>query len=166
MVFGVTMKLQKYTWPLLIILIFPTLIIGGVYKWTDEEGKVHFGDKPPTDNSIEEMIIKDKPVHDEELKQQNEEQKKLLDIFEEEREERQEKVEEEKQIRRERIKECEDIRKNFNYQESLFEQRAVIMEPDEEGNAVAMDREKWATQIEVLRELVKQCCNSRYIKCK
>jgi len=96
MVLNITMKLKKYTWTLLIILISPTLAIGGVYKWTDEEGKIHFGDKPPTESSIEEIKIKDKPVHDKELMQQNEKQKKLLDIFEEEREERQERIEEKK----------------------------------------------------------------------
>jgi hypothetical protein len=159
------MKLQKYTWSLLIILIFPTVIVGDVYKWTDEEGKIHYGDKPTTGSSTEEIKIKDKSVHDKELMQQNEKQKKLLKIYEEERKERNEQREEKKQIRSERIEICEDMRKGLNYQEELFDQRAVIMEPDEEGKAVVMDRDKWAAQIEELREAVKECCNNRYIKC-
>ena len=148
-----------------IILIFPTVIVGDVYKWTDEEGKIHYGDKPTTGSSIEEIKIKGKPVHDEELIRQNETQKKLLDIFEEEREERQEQIEAKNQIRRERIKQCEDLRKELNYEESLFGQGAIFFESDEEGNAVAVDKEKWAAQIEELREAVKKCCKNRYIRC-
>jgi len=133
------------------------VIVGDVYKWTDEEGKIHYGDKPTTGSSIEKIKIKDNPVYDEELKQQNEEQKKLLDIFEEERKERKEQIEEKKQIRRERKKRCEDLRKELNYQESLFGQRVVYMVPDEEGKPVAIDKEKWAAQIEELRKAVKKC---------
>jgi uncharacterized protein DUF4124 len=164
-VLSITMRLQKYTWPLLIVLFFPTLIVGNVFKWTDEEGKVHFGDKQPTGSSVEELKIKDKPVHDEKLKNQNEEQKKLLDIFEEERKERHKQIEEKNQIQRERKGKCEDIRKELKYQESAFNQGAAILERDEEGNAVVKDREKWVDQIEKLREAVKECCNNRYIRC-
>ena len=151
------MKLQKYTWPLLIILIFPTVIIGDVYKWIDEEGNIHFGDKPTTGSSIEEIKIKDKSVDGAELKKQNEEQKKLLDIYEEEREERKEQVEEKKQKRRERKKLCEDLRKELNYQKSLFRGNNVMMVPNEEGKPVAVDRKEWAAHIEELREAVKKC---------
>jgi len=86
------------------------VIAGDIYKWTDEEGKIHYGKKPTTGSFIEEIKIKDKPDYDEELKQQNEEQKKILDVFEEERKERKEQIEEKKQIRRERKERCEDLR--------------------------------------------------------
>jgi len=59
------MKLHKYTWPLMFILIFPTLIIGSVYKWTDEEGKIHFGDAPPVGSSTEQIKIRPGPSEEE-----------------------------------------------------------------------------------------------------
>lgn len=31
---------------------------GGVYRWTDEQGKVHFGDAPPRDRSSEEVQLR------------------------------------------------------------------------------------------------------------
>ena len=129
------------------------MIADDIYKWTDEEGKIHYGKKPTTGSFIEEIKIKDKPDYDEELKQQNEEQKKILDVFEEERKERNEQIEEKKQIRRERKERCEDLRKELN----LFEQRVVIIVPDEEGKPVAIDKEKWAAQFEELRKAVKKC---------
>ena len=49
----------------MIILIFPTLIIGSVYKWTDEEGRVHFGDAPPVGSSTEQIKIRPGPSEEE-----------------------------------------------------------------------------------------------------
>jgi hypothetical protein len=33
-----------------------------LYKWTDEEGNVHYSQSPPEDRNAEEMQVKDEPV--------------------------------------------------------------------------------------------------------
>jgi len=141
---------------------------GDVYKWTDEEGKIHYGDKPPTGDPIERIEVKKPPpVYDEELEQERREKlKKLLEVYEEEREEKRVQREAEKEKWRERIKHCEEIRKELNYQETMLGRgNVVVYEQDEEGNPVEVDREKWAEQIEELRQEVKKCCDKRYISC-
>lgn len=41
-----------------IILLFSTSIFSGVYKWTDSEGNIHFGDRPVDDQSATEVKIR------------------------------------------------------------------------------------------------------------
>jgi len=41
-----------------ILLICSFAVCGGVYKWVDEHGKVHFTDSPPDDVSAEEVELK------------------------------------------------------------------------------------------------------------
>ncbi len=58
-----------------------------VYKWIDENGKVVYGDKP-TSSDASKIKIKKAPVQDSVVQQRNEKQNKLLDVIQEEREER------------------------------------------------------------------------------
>ena len=43
----------------LFLVIF--ISFGGVYKWTDEEGNIHYGDTPPKQKKINEVDIKPAP---------------------------------------------------------------------------------------------------------
>lgn len=49
---------QKPTLALYLLLLLAATADGEVYKWTDENGKVHFGDRPPTDATTEQVEIK------------------------------------------------------------------------------------------------------------
>jgi hypothetical protein len=40
------------------LLILPLLMAGGVYKWTDENGNVHFGDRPSNSKNAESIEVK------------------------------------------------------------------------------------------------------------
>jgi hypothetical protein len=41
----------------LILLLLPLIAHAGVYKWVDAKGQTHFGDRPPAENSAEEVHI-------------------------------------------------------------------------------------------------------------
>jgi hypothetical protein len=41
------------------LLILPLLMAGGVYKWTDENGNIHFGDKPNNVKNLETVEIRE-----------------------------------------------------------------------------------------------------------
>ena len=54
------------------LLISASATFSQMYKWVDEEGKVHFGDSPPEDVSTEELDIKSGPSQSEiEIANQN-----------------------------------------------------------------------------------------------
>ena len=55
-----------------------------VYKWVDEKGQTHYGEKPPSTNASE-VKIKDAPNADMSVQKRNEESDKLLKVYEEER---------------------------------------------------------------------------------
>jgi len=49
-------KIQFITYIALIItLVFSGITDAKIYKWTDDKGKVHFGDAPPTKEKAEEL---------------------------------------------------------------------------------------------------------------
>jgi len=38
--------------------MLPVIASAGVYSWTDDSGKVHFGDQPPIDRDVETVTIR------------------------------------------------------------------------------------------------------------
>lgn len=40
---------NRHILPAVLVLILAQLSVAGVYKWVDKDGKVHFGDQPPTE---------------------------------------------------------------------------------------------------------------------
>lgn len=43
---------------LILLVLLPTMASAGVYSWTDENGKVQFGDRPPSDREVETITIR------------------------------------------------------------------------------------------------------------
>jgi len=70
------------------LLTFLPDVSAEIYKWVDENGRVHFGDKPSADDAVK-VIIKKVPAKDVILEQHREKQRRLLDIYDEERKEKQ-----------------------------------------------------------------------------
>ncbi len=54
------MKIKQPLIAFLLILILPALLSAKLFKWTDENGKVHFGDRIPLKYQKKESIIYDK----------------------------------------------------------------------------------------------------------
>ena len=98
------MKIQSSC--VLLILLLGISIQGSaeVYKWVDANGETHYGEKPGDVNATE-VQIQGAPRDDVDLRKQNEERDKLLKVYEEERNVRNEekrKAEEEKSKNREK----------------------------------------------------------------
>ena len=47
---------RRLIWALLLLL--PAVSTAGIYSWTDENGKVHFGDRPPIDSKADEIRVR------------------------------------------------------------------------------------------------------------
>jgi len=43
---------------IILILVFVSPVSAGIYKWTDSDGNVHFGDRPADNASATELTIK------------------------------------------------------------------------------------------------------------
>lgn len=44
----------------LLFLLFSPFLIADAYKWTDADGNVHYGDRPPSDQSADEIAVGEK----------------------------------------------------------------------------------------------------------
>jgi len=70
-----------------VFLLNPPIVIADIYKWTDENGKVHFSDKPQSNDAMK-VQIKKSPTVDPHLRKRQESREKLLGIYSEERKEK------------------------------------------------------------------------------
>jgi hypothetical protein len=83
-----------------------------IYKWTDENGKVHYGDQPDGENAVQVHVSKE-PVRDGALEQRMENQQQLLDVFDEERQRNKQSVLEQKAALEKRQFNCQTAKKNL-----------------------------------------------------
>ena len=92
---------------LIILFLGVAPVNAAVYKWTDENGNVIYGDKPPaSDSDASKVRIKKAPATDSDYNERLMKRKKILDVFQEER---QQKKDEQQKIAAEKAqqkKEC------------------------------------------------------------
>ncbi len=74
---------------LIILFLGASPVNADVYKWTDENGNVIYGDKPPTsDSDASKLRIKKAPAADSDYNDRLMKRKKILDVFQEERQQK------------------------------------------------------------------------------
>jgi hypothetical protein len=125
-----------------------------VYKWIDENGKVVYGDKP-TSSDADKIKIKTFPVQDPVVQQRNEKQNKLLDVIEEEREQRDVSRKEEKQKKDKQKKMCEEARKELKRTKEasyLYEKT-----DDPKNPRIWTDEERKAEEMRIGKYIKKNC---------
>ncbi len=124
-----------------------------IYKWTDERGRIHYGDRP-TAAGAEPLTVHTRPPDDHRLPGRIEKRDRLLQVLAEERREREEATLREQEARAEREARCEKARRrmqSYTHARQLYEQ-------DEAGNRrVLTDMEHEHARAEA-RELVRQWC--------
>ena len=81
-----------------------------IYKWVDENGNTHYGDKP-VDESAESLSIHKAPDLDENHEQRISRQRRLLDVLKEEREQKEQRKARLAEEKRQRQAECDKARK-------------------------------------------------------
>lgn len=65
-------------------LAWPAACAGDIYRWVDEHGRVHYGDRAPA-NDAERIEIQSAPADDPELDRRRQRGALLLDVLEEDR---------------------------------------------------------------------------------
>lgn len=127
----------------------------GIYKWVDERGKVHYGDKPPTE-TVEKIDIKAQgsgaPAPDE--SERRIQQRRLLNMFQEEREAARARVHKEKQRKARAQKNCNIARDRLR----SLRQAAYLYNLDEQGKRVIISDEKRKLAISDAQAAVNDWC--------
>lgn len=126
----------------------------GVYKWVDEEGRVHYGQRPPAvADQAEKMKLDKAPPPDPYAAERRERMQRYIEAKDEERAEREKKKEEAQAKAEERKQECTRARKRM----ALFS-GGRIYEIDENGQRSYMDDKQRAVEKKQAQaELDKWC---------
>jgi len=93
-------------------LLSCTLSAADIYKWVDEHGRVHYGDRPPGAD-IPRMPLEPAERADPDLSERRDKQKKLLEVLAEEREEETRRLEQARQEDALRRENCERARRSL-----------------------------------------------------
>lgn len=139
-----------------ILFLSPTIVQSEIYKWVDENGMVHFDDRPGSGNKekIEIKTTNTSSSTDTELQERVEQEKKLLEIYEEERQEKKLKKAEQREEKMKLKKKCAEAK---DYQKTLDESYGLY-DLDENGERVILSEEERNAKVKELKEFIKKNC--------
>lgn len=127
-----------------------------VYKWTDEDGRVHYGDKPPVENA-ETVEIQNPPSdHDPALQQRREKRRRLLEIYNEDRQSQQEQEEAARREREQRKRRCAQASERL---QTTRDANFLYEKTDDPQNPHVLSAAERQAEIERLRNAVKKWCD-------
>ncbi len=134
--------------------------LAAVYKWVDEQGQVHYGDKPTVDSSKEisvEQSTTENETRENETAEENdrsEYQKRVLDSMQQERKRKQEIKAREKDDRAKRKQNCQRARKRL---QDIVNARYLYKKGDDGEQTVYTEGQRKAAT-ERARAHVKKYC--------
>ena len=142
---------------LLLGLIAPIAAHAGVYKWVDENGKVHYGDSPQDSQPSVEMNINDTaptPSSFDDVLSREEKRERLLQSMEEDRLEKQEKRDKQKAVNKKNRQKCNRYRDQMRH----YERANALYKLDREGNRVYMSDGDRARATKNLQAKINKYC--------
>jgi hypothetical protein len=128
-----------------------------VYKWTDAEGRVHFGDRPPQSGADAVPLSRkaqsiSAPTADERL----DKQRRLLHAFEEERRQRRDAQAQAQQEKTTRQRNCVEARDDLRSQEVA----GALYRLGADGQRIYLDAAERARALEETRAAVRHWCGA------
>lgn len=138
-----------------LFLLTSSTSIAGIYKWTDAEGNVHYGQQRPRDTSSEKMNVpKHAPANTSTYKRPGLDKKTADSKAKADTEESSQETKETPAEKKQRLADCEKIRQNL----ATMESRGRVRSADKDGNLRFLsDEEKQARMAKSKNTLSKHC---------
>ncbi len=158
-------RLVRFLLVSLLLMLFVPLVmgllgtpaLGAIYKWVDENGKVHYSDKPPPEEGAQEMDIESDPaastpsLTDAEHRQK---QQRLLDAYSKERADKNAERAEADKKERERLVWCARAKDELRE----FKEASYLYDYDESGEKVIYSKEaRESATREYAAEIERNC---------
>ncbi|UCE88497.1 MAG: DUF4124 domain-containing protein [Pseudomonadota bacterium] len=146
--------------PMTILIVYAcsgaaALVAGEIYKWTDEHGNVHFGDRPPVDNAEEIRIRSNAPATaPPDNSDWRARQEKLLNAFEEERDLDAQAREKKRKQREQLARDCAAARKRLQE----YTTARYLYEQDSAGKEMILSKEQRTRAEQELRDQITEHC--------
>lgn len=129
----------------------------GIYKWVDDEGRVHYGDRPASDAPTLQIEVDEAPstAPASDALSREEKRRRLLETMQEEREE---KAERRADIKAERER---DHARCIQYKDRMrrFERASRLYSLDRDGNRVYMSSEQRDKSTRELQAKIRKYCH-------
>jgi len=140
---------------IMFIMIFALPAQAEIYKWVDEKGNVHFGDKPVANS--EEIVIPEKTnVQNRPTKQERDEKRKrLLESFAEDRADKQEQASKQKKQKQKLDRRCAVARDRMK----VYNRSRRLYDLDEKGERVILSDKARQQVVEQLEADISKNCN-------
>jgi len=136
---------------LFIVLLIPSLASAEIYRWTDAQGRVHFGEKPGAAGA-ETVEVKPQVVERDEATRQREQ--RTEEYFDARRDEKAASDARAAQVRAERSKECNELRRNL----SQIERDGRYFTTDANGERTYIDvKEVEAARSRLSSRIAQRC---------
>lgn len=142
---------------ILIVLLFLFIppVHAGIYKWTDSDGNVHFGDRPANPSTATEIDIRDdRNTGVTTSSGNNKERRYLLEQIEEDKQAEAEKKKKRLAENKKRRKLCDNYRRR--YQSLIQSSRSYRMSPD--GVRTYLSEDERVAQRKKLKRKIKEYC--------
>ncbi len=141
--------------PILALAVTSAIAAPEVYKWIDADGTVHYGDRPPaTGVDSRTLSLPPAPTRETDQAQRNLKQRRLLEAFEAERNQRDQAKAEAAAARRERARDCEYARREL----ARFERANIVYTYDTSGARIYLsDEERLAAAANARAWIDKNC---------
>ncbi|MCC7410915.1 MAG: DUF4124 domain-containing protein [Gammaproteobacteria bacterium] len=137
-------------------MLLPVLAAAGdIYKWTDEHGRVHYGDRPGAD-AAQSVDVRPAapPSPSPDSSRRAVRRQRLLEVFAEERAERTAEARAERLQREQRRRNCELARRQL----ADYEHAAYIYDEDDSGQRRILGDDEHAALLSRARDAVSAWC--------
>ena len=136
------------------IWLNPSSATAEIYKWVDEKGNVHYGDKPtskgkPIDVSEAAAKTGNRPAQDRE-----ERRRRLLQAMDEDRLDKKTREAREKKQKAQHRAQCVNAKDRLR----RYEQAGSLYDLDKDGNRITLSNERRARATNKLRASIKKYC--------
>ena len=138
----------------MLLLVASPVAADSVYKWVDDAGNMHYGDRPPAGATGEPIRLRRTPVADPAISTRHERTARMLDAFATERAEK--KAEREAALAEKQAREtkCREARE----QQEKYRNAAFIYTKDEGGERVILDDDEHAKVLADVAAAIKEWC--------
>lgn len=139
-----------------LLLVVSTLHAAPVYKWEDEYGRVHYGDRPGNPDAQEVQIEKtDETGQTPVTVERKQKQQKLLQLFAEKRAEKRQQEIAEKNEKIARHNACSKAR---NHRKTILS-AGYLYEEDDSGNKRILSTDEFEEHLDKTEEMIRKLCS-------
>ena len=124
-----------------------------IYKWIDEQGKTHYGDKPVEDSKEVDVNISNQG-HVKVNQSREEKRRKLLNAFEEDRQRENKEKSKEKKKKKKLARNCVVAKDRLR----VYERSSSLYDLDKDGNKLVLSNSERDKAVGNLRKKIKKHC--------